>query len=182
MDVTNKEKVLTAVENNEIDFALMSIVPDRLNVDMIELMANKLYIVKSPNYQFEDDNMSKALATMTIILREKGSGTRQVMEKYLNSHQIKYFRKIELTSNEAVKQALIAGIGYSIMPLIGIKNELINGDLEIVKHNDFPLKTMWTLVWPKGKNHSPVAAKFLEFIKSQKQVIMDSKFAWYEQY
>ena len=64
---------------------------------------------------------------------------------------------MELTSNEAVKQALLAGLGYSIMPLIGIKNELLKKDLQIINFKDFPIKSTWRLIWLKNKKLSPLA-------------------------
>jgi DNA-binding transcriptional LysR family regulator len=89
---------------------------------------------------------------------------------------------MELTSNEAVKQAVIAGLGCSIMPLIGIKNELTNGDLQIVNVKGFPIKSIWNLIWLKGKSFSPVANSFLTYLKAEKAGIIKNKFEWYEQY
>ena len=86
------------------------------------------------------------------------------MEKYLNEQSIFIRKKMELTSNEAVKQAVIAGLGCSIMPLIGIKNELQNGELQIVPIKEFPLTSTWNLVWLKEKKLSPVASSFLEYL------------------
>jgi hypothetical protein len=89
---------------------------------------------------------------------------------------------MELTSNEAVKQAVIAGLGCSIMPLIGIKNELQNEELQIVPVEGFPITTVWNLIWLKGKNHSPVASAFLNYLKKEKTTIISEKFDWFEQY
>lgn len=72
---------------------------------------------------------------------------------------------MELTSNEAVKQSLLAGLGYSIMPLIGIKNELHNNELQIISIKGLPIKTTWSLIWLKGKKHSPVSKSLLEYLK-----------------
>ena len=58
---------------------------------------------------------------------------------------------MELTSNEAVKEAVIAGLGCSIMPVIGIKNELLHGDLQIIPVEDFAITSVWNLVWMKIK-------------------------------
>ncbi len=69
---------------------------------------------------------------LPLIFRAKGSVTRQTMGKFIQQHNIPALKKMELTSNEAVKQAVMAGLGYSIMPLIGIKNELHNNDLHII--------------------------------------------------
>jgi DNA-binding transcriptional LysR family regulator len=89
---------------------------------------------------------------------------------------------MELTSNEAVKQAIIAGMGYSIMPLIGLKNELDNHDLHIIPAKGFPISTNWSLIWLKGKKHSPVAQAYLDFITQEKERIIKKTFDWYEKY
>ena len=89
---------------------------------------------------------------------------------------------MELTSNEAVKQALIAGLGYSIMPLIGIKNELENHQLQIIKVKGFPINSTWNLIWLKDKKHSPVAKAYLEYIKQEKANIINQTFKWIDKY
>ncbi len=89
---------------------------------------------------------------------------------------------MELKSNEALKQALVAGLGYSIMPLIGIKNELKNGDLQIIPVKNLPMKTVWNLIWLNSKNLSPVAKGFIENIKENKNNIMKNHFNWFEEY
>lgn len=89
---------------------------------------------------------------------------------------------MELTSNEAVKQAVIAGLGCSIMPLIGIKYELSNGDLQIINVKGFPIKSIWNLIWLKSKSFSTVANSFLSYLKMEKSKIIKNQFEWYEQY
>jgi DNA-binding transcriptional LysR family regulator len=89
---------------------------------------------------------------------------------------------MELTSNEAVKQALIAGLGISIMPLIGIRNELRNGELQIIPAKGLPIKSNWSLIWLKGKRHSPVSESFLNYLKKNKSEIVKNTFSWCDQY
>ena len=81
-----------------------------------------------------------------------------------------------------MKQAVLAGLGYSIMPLIGIKNELRNGDLEIIPYRGLPIVTHWNLIWLKSKNLSPVALAFLDYIKKEKERIILENFDWFEKY
>jgi DNA-binding transcriptional LysR family regulator len=183
LDVTNKSQVLTSLENNEVDFALVSVLPDNISIEKVELMENKLFLVGSN----EDDSISKKqgkeiLEKIPIIFREKGSGTRSVMEKYLLENNLKVSKKLELTSNETVKQAVIAGLGYSIMPLIGLKNELKNQQLKIIPVDGFPLTSTWHLIWLKGKKFLPVADQYLQFIKNHKSDIIKEKFEWIEKY
>lgn len=181
MDVTNKNKVVESLHNNEVDFALVSILPNTLNIEKLDLLQNKLYLVGGNKTKFKKGlKTAEVFENMPLIFREKGSGTRQVMENFISKNSISVLKKMELTSNEAVKQALLAGLGYSIMPLIGIKNELHNKDLQIIPLKGLPIKTTWRLVWLKGKKHAPVASSFLNYLKIEKSKIVERNFSWYE--
>ncbi|GBL35839.1 HTH-type transcriptional activator CmpR [Filimonas sp.] len=183
MDVTNKNKVVASLETNEVDFALVSILPHTLNIEKLDLLKNKLYLVGSANAKFKEGIKAKELfKDLPMIFREKGSGTRQTMESFLERNNLPVMKKMELTSNEAVKQALLAGLGYSIMPLIGIRNELRNNELKLIPIKGLPITTTWSLIWSKGKRHSPVSLSFLEYLKKEKSKIVHEKFNWYEQY
>jgi DNA-binding transcriptional LysR family regulator len=183
MDVTNKNKVVESLENNEVDFALVSILPNTLNIEKLDLLQNKLYLVGGVETKYKKTtSIEEIFKDLPLIFREKGSGTRQTMESFIERNNLSVRKKMELTSNEAVKQALLAGFGYSIMPLIGIKNELNNNELQIIPIKGLPITTTWSLIWLKGKQHSPVAASFLEYLKKEKSQIILDKFSWYEQY
>ena len=183
MDVTNKNKVIESLENNEVDFSLVSILPNMLNVEQLDLLRNKLYLVGNTAQKFKKSGTAKEVfKDLPLIFREQGSGTRQTMEKFIESNQITVLKKMELTSNEAVKQAVLAGLGYSIMPLIGIKNELHNKELQIIPIKGMPIKTTWSLIWLKGKKHTPVAEALLSYMRQEKSNIVQAKFNWYEQY
>jgi DNA-binding transcriptional LysR family regulator len=183
MDVTNKSQVVESLEKNQVDFALVSVLPDKLNIEKEELMQNKLFLVgndtsKSP----KSKQAKKVFQDLPIIYREKGSATRFVMEKYFKELNLPAKMTMELTSNEAVKQALIAGLGYSIMPLIGLKNELEQKQVQIIPIHGLPLISTWHLIWLKDKKLDIVARAFLRHIQSNKQDIIAEKFAWYEKY
>jgi DNA-binding transcriptional LysR family regulator len=183
MDVTNKNKVIESLENNEVDFALVSILPNTLNIEKLDLLQNKLFLVANSNAKFPKSNNAKDIfKKLPMIFREKGSGTRQAMESFFARKNISVLKKMELTSNEAVKQALLADLGYSIMPLIGIRNELHSNELQIIPVRGLPIKTTWSLIWLKGKKHSPVSVSFLDHLKKGKSQIVHDKFSWYEQY
>ncbi|MFN8319619.1 MAG: LysR family transcriptional regulator [Saprospiraceae bacterium] len=180
MDVTNRVRVIQSLENNEVDLALVSILPNHLNVESIDLLQNKLYLVGgntlNTNHKSQPKNVFK---TLPLIFREAGSGTRIQMEKFLNTHEINVLKKIELTSNEAVKQAILAGLGYSIMPLIGLRNELLKKEIQIIPVKGLPIITNWSLVWLRGKKHSPVVNAFIEYVNENKVQIAQQKFGWY---
>jgi DNA-binding transcriptional LysR family regulator len=183
MDVTNKTKVLENLENNEIDFALVSLLPTNINIEKLDLMQNKLYLVGNTSIQIKkNQKLTELFERSSLIFREKGSGTRQIMETFIENQNISALKKMELTSNEAVKQALIAGLGISIMPLIGIRNELRNGELQIIPAKGLPIKSNWSLIWLKGKRHSPVSESFLNYLKKNKSEIVKNTFSWCDQY
>ena len=183
LDVTNKAMVIESLEKNEVDFSLVSVLPEHLQLERVELMQNKLYLVGNALHQFEAKLHNKNIfETLPLIYREQGSGTRYVMEKYIEQNKIPIRKKMELTSNEAVKQAVVAGLGFSVMPLIGIKNELTNGDLKLIDVEEFPIKSTWNLIWLKSKSFSPVASSFLNYIRQEKDRIIQEKFDWTEQY
>jgi len=183
MDVTNKSKVVASVENNEVDFALVSILPTTLNIEKLDLLQNKLFLVGSAKATFKQDmDTNEVFKDLPLIFREKGSGTRQTMENFVERNCLPVLKKMELTSNEAVKQALLAGLGYSIMPLIGIKNELSNHELQIIPIKGLPITTTWSLIWSKGKKHTPVSLAFLDYLRKEKAQIVHDKFSWNEHY
>jgi DNA-binding transcriptional LysR family regulator len=175
MDVTNKSKVIQSLLDNEIDFALVSILPDDIQVEKFNLIPNELYLVGNKEVAL-NVKIEEQLASTPFIFREKGSGTRQVMEKFIAKNKIKVKKKLELTSNEAVKHAIISGLGYSIMPLIGIRNEIQNGLLKIIPIKGLPLKTTWQLIWLKEKRLTPIAESYLKYLELEKKNII-SKFS-----
>jgi DNA-binding transcriptional LysR family regulator len=183
MDVTNKSKVIESLESNEVDFALVSILPSTLNIDFLELLPNKLFLVGNAKVLKKKSVAPiDVFSDLPLIFRERGSGTRQTMESFIAKNNISVLKKMELTSNEAVKQAVIAGLGYSVMPLIGIRNELQNEELQIIHTKGLPITTSWNLIWLKSKKPSPVAVSFLNFLNAEKADLVKEKFSWCDLY
>ena len=179
LDVSNKSKVLDLLEQNQSDFSLVSVLPKHVALQKIELMPNSLYLIGAGNQANHADAINKqTLEKLPLIYREEGSATRMAMEKFIEKNRISVKKKIQLTSNEAVKQAVIAGIGYSIMPVIGLKNELERKQLQIIPIKGLPIKTAWNLVWHRKKKLSPVATAFKEYIENHKKEIIAANFSW----
>ena len=176
MDVTNYSKVLSSLLQYEIDFALISHDPDNIKFEKFDLIKNELFLVGNDvvNTPLKGD---KTLTDTPFIFREAGSRTRLVMENFISKNKIKIKKKIELTSNEAVKQAVIAGLGYSIMPIIGIRNEIDNGLLKIISMKGLPIQTTWRLIWLKEKKLSPIAESYLKYLEKEKDTIINRYFA-----
>ncbi|MFK8104126.1 MAG: LysR family transcriptional regulator [Saprospiraceae bacterium] len=183
MDVTNKTLVVKSLEQNEVDFSLVSVIPEELKINQMPLLQNKLFLIGSTKLKSDKSKKIKSIfREYPLIFRELGSATRNAMEQFIQEHDLPILKKIELTSNEAVKQAVIAGLGYSIMPLIGIKDALKNGEVEIIPFKGLPIITNWNLIWLKSKKLSPVANAFLEYLEGEKDQIKLERFDWYERY
>lgn len=179
LDVSNRQNVIQNLENNEVDFVLMTRLPEHLNIAAMELIPNELVMVgcsgTSDAYKKDPENFLKQTS---FIFRESGSATRQAMENYLNNQGITTFKQLTLTSNEAVKQAVISGMGCSIVPVIGIKNELSLGQLEIITAPYLPLKSSWFLVHLKEKKHLPAADAFKNYLVSNINQLLLKHFNW----
>ena len=168
LDVSNKTTVVQNLKDNEVDFALVSVVPEGIDIEEELLLGNKIFKVSNKNISTKES---------PLIFREDGSATRMAMDQYYK--KVKERKSIKLTSNEAVKQAVIAGLGNSLIPLIGIKNELNNGELHIIPSKGLPIVTSWRLIWLKKKKLSPIALTYLDFLRENKEDIIQQKFDWY---
>ncbi len=179
IDVTNREKVSKSLEENEVDFSLVPDLPDAQHFDYIDILPNDLFLFGNketaalqPTFKYHEFKNE-----LPLIFRENGSATRKTMEIYLKSQGISFLKKIELVSNEAVKQAVIAGLGYSIMPIIGLKNELQTGALVIMPRKGLPISSTWKLIWHKGKTPSPIARAFMNHVLANSEKIKQEHFA-----
>ena len=175
MDVTNYSKVLSSLLQYEMDFALISDNPENTRFEKFDLIKNELFLVGNSSINLASEG-DKDFSDTTFLFREEGSRTRLVMENFISKNKIKIKKKIELTSNEAVKQAVIAGLGVSIMPLIGMRNEIESGLLKIIPKKGLPIQTTWRLIWLKEKKLSPIAESYLTYLEKEKEHIFDKLF------
>ena len=183
MDVTNKNKVVDSFNSNEVDFALVSELPKTIQTDQLDILQNKLFFVGKTKIHLEkEQSLKDFFNNLPLIYREQGSGTRKIMENFIEGNDIRVTKKMELTSNEAVKQAILAGFGFSIMPLIGIKRELLNKELHIIPLPGLPIISTWQLIWLKGKKHGPISLSLINHIEKEKEKIVNEVFSWHENY
>ena len=177
IDVSNKNKVIEGLNKNESDFSLVSIVPDELKVNKVELMENRLYLVGSSEY---DGKIKKAkdLEKITLLFREEGSATRKEMLAFLEKNKVSIKKSMQLVSNEAVKQAINAGLGLSIVPLIGLRTALNNENMQVFPLKDLPLITQWNLVYSQGKRLTPAQQALIDFIEENKSELVEEHFKW----
>jgi DNA-binding transcriptional LysR family regulator len=178
IDVTNKGKVIEVLQQNRTDFGIVSVIPENLSLNAVPLMNNELHLVGEKSYLDSKKKVTlKRLQEHPLIFRENGSATKNAMMNFLNKNNIQSERSMELVSNEAVKQAVRAGLGLSIMPLIGMKGEISRGKIQTIPMKGLPIVTEWNLVYGSGKNLSPAALALVNHIKTHKEEIIKTHFS-----
>jgi DNA-binding transcriptional LysR family regulator len=182
MEVSNKNKVVERLRNNEADFVLLTVLPTDMDLYEEVLMPNRLYLFgATENVQGIQQNPSNTLfRDLPLIFREEGSGTRHVMQQFFQKSNINPRIGLSLSSTEAVKQAVLAGLGYSVLPLVSVVDELMLNKLSIIPVKGFPLRNNWRLVWLQKKQLTAVASAFLSYIKEHKQHIYQTHFSHLE--
>ena len=182
MEVSNKNKVLERLRNNEADFVLLTVMPSDMDLYEEVLMPNRLYLFGSTeNVQtLQQSNGEVLFRELPLIFREEGSGTRHTMQQFFQKANISPRIGLSLSSTEAVKQAVMAGLGYSVLPLVSVVDALMLNKLSINPVKGFPLRNNWRLVWLQKKQLTAVASAFLNYIKEHKQQIYQTHFSHLE--
>ena len=167
LKVTNRDEVLGHLNSNEYDLAILTQVPDDKSIVANPFLENPLVMCSTPDHPFagvSDINIQQ-LKNEPFIYREPGSGTRMVLERYLEAHHISVVPTMELGTNEAVKQAIMGGIGISLISKLSLENELQLNKISILDVQNLPIMTHWHTLYKKEKNLSPVTENFLSFLK-----------------
>ena len=178
LEVSNRYNVLTHLQENSTDLALVSIMPDDLDLESISIAENNWYLacsfdkVETYKEAIEKGKWSK----VPMILREKGSGTRTAMEKFFADLDISIESKMELATNEAVKQAVMAGLGVSVLSNFSMTPELKDKRLTIIDYPGFPIKADWRLIWLKQKKHPPAVKAFIRWLGENKTKLFKNHF------
>lgn len=166
LKVTNRESIIERMHANEDDLYIMGQAPkDELEVETYEFATNPL-VVMAPRTHPLVGKTHIPLATIAeqpFIVREPGSGTRDITFRTLDAKGLRPNIRMELGSNEAIKHAIAAGLGLSVLSLHTLTLEGTAGPVAILDVEGFPIMRKWFIVYPKGKELSLVARTFLEF-------------------
>jgi len=166
LDVTNREVLLQQLANNETDMAIMGQPPEGHDLTTESFMENPLVVIASPSHGLAGRKHIpvQQLAGETFLLREAGSGTRGAMERFFQEHRIAFNTGMVMSTNEAIKQAVQAGMGLGIVSLHTVALELETRRLAILDVESFPIMRHWFVVHRQNKRLSPVASGFKEFL------------------
>ncbi|MFP4640080.1 MAG: LysR family transcriptional regulator [Guyparkeria sp.] len=169
LNVVNRAMLLQHLTDNSVDLALMGRPPEGLGLTAEPFMDNPLVVIASPTHPFAKiRNIPLArLAEEPLVGREPGSGTRGAVENVFAEHGLELKVAMEMNKNEAIKQAVEAGLGLGVVSLHIVQSELASGELCVLDVQGFPLMRQWYLVRREGKRPSPAARAFSEFVLSE---------------
>jgi DNA-binding transcriptional LysR family regulator len=162
--VTNHEGILERMTNNMDDLYIMSQVPDHLDVSFEVFLENPLVVLAPAHHPLaQEKNIPiQRLSGEPFIMREPGSGTRRAVQKLFDEHGVAVKVKLELGSNEAIKQAIAGGLGISVLSRHTLMSDA--SELTVLDVEHFPIKRNWYMVYPSGKQLSIVARTYSEYL------------------
>ena len=163
---TNREALLVLLRNNEVDLAVMGRPPGELAVRSEPFAAHPLVIVAPPGHPLATGEHPPAavLEGAPFVVREGGSGTRAAMEHFFREHRVTPRITMEMSSNETIKQAVMAGMGLGFLSLHTVGLEVRSGLLKVVSVEGTPVMRTWNLVHLLAKMLSPAAEAFRYFM------------------
>ena len=166
LNVVNRETLLKHLADNSIDLALMGQPPEGHDLAARPFMDNPLVVIAAPNHPLAGEKAIPLarLAGEPYVGREEGSGTRVAVERVFAEHGLTLKAAMEMNKNEAIKQAVEAGLGLGVVSLHTVQAELAAESLTVLDVQGFPLRRQWYLVQRQGKRPSPAAQAFAEFI------------------
>ncbi|MES1025355.1 LysR substrate-binding domain-containing protein [Gloeocapsa sp. BRSZ] len=166
LQVTNHSGILERLTDNLDDLYVMSQVPEHLDVVFQPFLDNPLVVLAPANHPLANEKHISLLrlAEEPFIMREPGSGTRKAVQKLFAAHEISVKVKLELGSNEAIKQAIAGGLGLSVLSRHTLTPDGASSELTVLNVEHFPIHRNWYVVYPNGKQLSVVARTYLEYL------------------
>jgi len=167
LEVLNRDGVVRRLRDNLDDLYIMSMPPGDLELERHAFLTNPLDVIAAaahPLAQRERVGLAE-LARLRFILREKGSGTRLACDEHFQALDFRPDVRLELGSNEAIKQAVAAGLGLGVVSRHALAETPIAEGLAVLRVEGFPVQSSWWTLYRKGKKLSPVAAAFLQHLQ-----------------
>lgn len=166
LSVANRDSVVRQLDENTADLAIMGQPPEGADMVSQAFMPNPLVVIAAPDHALAEQRriQPRQLTKETLLLREKGSGTRGVAERFFASHRLPLPTHMEMDTNEAIKQSVGARIGIGIISRDSIELELETRRLCILDVEGFPIVRDWHIVQRKNKRLSTAAHAFQSFL------------------
>lgn len=169
LEVLNRDGVVARLKENRDEIYIMSMPPDFIELEDEVFMENPLVLIaaKSALGKKAQPRTLADLKGQRFILREPGSGTRMAVDQHFRKHRFSPDVRLELGSNEAIKEAVAGGLGLGVVSLHALHGAGGLRDLRLLDIEGFPISSRWHVVHPKAKQLSPVAAAFRHHLLEQ---------------
>lgn len=166
LQVTNHQRLQESMASNEDELYIISQTPSQPDLTVHPFLENPLVVLAPTSHPLarKKNIPIEALNNEPFIMRESGSGTRKAVEKLFTEKDIKVKVRLELGSNEAIKQAIAGGLGISVLSQHTIISEGTTGEFAILDVQGFPIERHWYVANLAGKQLSVVAETFLQFL------------------
>lgn len=166
LNVVNREQLLEQLANNEVDLALMGQPPGGQDLESAPFMENPLVVIAPLKHPLADQKNIPLdrLADEDFVAREPGSGTRSATEAFFQAHGLSLRAAMEMNKNEAIKQAVEAGLGLGVVSRHTVTLELAARRLTTLDVEGFPIRRQWHLVHRQNKHFSLAASAFAQFV------------------
>jgi DNA-binding transcriptional LysR family regulator len=166
LQVLNRDGVVARLRDNLDDLYIMSMPPADIELDDDVFMPNPLLLVAAATHPLAKKHKLslEKLATDRFILRESGSGTRMATEQLFDAHSFRPGLRMELGSNEAIRQAVAAGLGVAVLSRHALDIGQAKEEVVALDVQGFPLHSQWHVVSPRGKRLSPIASVFRDHL------------------
>jgi DNA-binding transcriptional LysR family regulator len=177
LDVTNRKSLIRQLVENEVDLVIMGRPPAEVEVESGGFMENPLVIIAPPSHPLANKKRIKlkTLEDEVFLVREKGSGTRSAMENFFKEHKIAITTGMEVSSDEAIKQSVQAGLGLGLMSRDAVEMELNLGKLVILDVEKMPIMRHWYVMHRKGKRLSVITQAFKDFLLNEAAGLLEKK-------
>ncbi|NOQ82078.1 MAG: LysR family transcriptional regulator [Methylophaga sp.] len=176
LDVTNRESLLKHLNENTVDMVIMGQPPEGMDVEATSFLDNPLVVIAPKGHALVKEKKIplSVLQQETFIMREHGSGTRIAMERFFEQSGYSISSVMDMSSNEAINQAVEAGLGLGIVSRHTLELELALGRVEVLDVESFPIMRHWYLVHRQGKRFTALMAAFKRLVIEDTPVILMS--------
>jgi DNA-binding transcriptional LysR family regulator len=169
MQAHNRQALIHRLADNEDDLYLFADAPELEDVVAQELLPNPLVVIARDDHPLarEKNIPFERLALEPFLIREEGSGARRIAMRLFGARGLVPKVRMELGTNEAIKEAILAGLGVTIMSRYTFGLDPESSRYVCLDVEGFPLENHWYLAYPAGKQISPVMRAFLDFARSE---------------
>ncbi|WP_217544347.1 LysR family transcriptional regulator [Vibrio metschnikovii] len=173
LTIANRQQVMERCENGADDFYVFSHLPEGLELDVIEFMANDLVAIAAASHPFtQQERVSLAeFCQEDFLIREVGSGTRYATEAFFKKQAYQPNIKMTIASNEAIIHSVLARLGVSILSAHTLAFGNIYG-VQVINVESLPIKTRWSFSWTRQRALSPIAEVFLNYVQTEGREII----------